>query len=133
MKVKQVNDAPSFVKGAKQTVPEDAGAQTVAGWATSISPGPPDESAQTLSFSTKNDNHGLFSVQPAVAADGALTFTPAANAGGVATVTVRLRDSGGTANGGVDTSEPQTFSINVTAVAGLAALSDAPRSSGTSR
>ena len=32
-----VNDAPSFTKGADQTVLEDAGAQTVPGWATAIS------------------------------------------------------------------------------------------------
>ncbi len=41
--VTPVNDAPSFTKGADQTVLEDAGAQSVAGWATSISPGPANE------------------------------------------------------------------------------------------
>ena len=45
-----------------------------------------------------------------------LTYTPAANANGLATVTVRLKDDGGTANGGVDTSGPQTFTITVTPV-----------------
>ena len=35
--VNPVNDAPSFAKGADQTVSEDAGAQTVDGWATAIS------------------------------------------------------------------------------------------------
>ena len=45
-----VNDAPSFTKGADQTVLEDAGAQTVAGWATAISAGPADETGQTLNF-----------------------------------------------------------------------------------
>ena len=34
--VTAVNDAPSFTKGADQTVLEDAGAQTVAGWATAL-------------------------------------------------------------------------------------------------
>src|SRR5205085_8865553 len=38
--VTAVNDAPSFVKGADQTTNEDSGAQTVSGWATSISAGP---------------------------------------------------------------------------------------------
>ena len=38
--VNAVNDAPSFVKGADQTVNEDAAAQTVNAWATSISKGP---------------------------------------------------------------------------------------------
>jgi hypothetical protein len=31
-------------------------------------------------------------------------------------VTVTLADNGGTSNGGIDTSAPQTFSITVTAV-----------------
>jgi len=119
--VNAVNDAPSFVKTvnpavADPTVLEDAGAQTVTGWATSISAGPSNETTQTLSFTTTNNNTGLFSVQPAVVANGTLTFTPAANANGSALVTVRLHDNGGTANGGVDTSDPQTFTITVTAV-----------------
>jgi len=35
-----VNDVPSFTAGSDQTVLEDAGAQTVNGWATNISAGP---------------------------------------------------------------------------------------------
>ena len=58
----------------------------------------------------------LFSAGPAVAADGTLTYTPAANANGTATITLTLSDNGGTANGGVDTSAPQTFTITVTPV-----------------
>ena len=112
--VTPVNDAPSFVKGADQTVLEDAGPQTVAGWATSISAGPNE--TQTLTFTTSNNNMSLFSVQPAISATGTLTYTPAANANGSATVTVTLGDDGGTANGGVNTSAPQTFTITVTAV-----------------
>jgi enoyl-CoA hydratase/carnithine racemase len=45
---------------------------------------------------------------------GKLTFTPGANVAGTAHVTVKLMDDGGTANGGVDTSAPQTFDIVVT-------------------
>src|SRR5205814_526751 len=48
--VTAVNDAPSFTKGADQTVLEDASAQTVIGWATAMSAGPADESGQTLNF-----------------------------------------------------------------------------------
>ena len=47
---------------------------------------------------------------------GTLTYTPAANANGSATVSVSLHDNGGTANGGVDTQRSQTFTITVTAV-----------------
>jgi VCBS repeat-containing protein len=111
-----VNDVPSFTKGSNQTVLEDTGAQTVAGWATSISAGPADESGQALNFIVNNNNNALFSSQPAIAANGSLTYTPAANANGSATVTVSLHDNGGTANGGIDTSVQQTFTITVTAV-----------------
>ena len=102
--VTPVNDAPSFTKGADQTVLEDAGAQTVAGWATAISAGPANESAQTLTFTVSNDNNGVVRVAAGDRGHGTLTYTPAANANGVATVTVTIRDDGGTANGGVDTS-----------------------------
>src|SRR4051794_8313559 len=70
--VNAVNDAPSFTRGADQTVNEDATAQTVCNWATSISSGPADESGQTLTFTVTNDNNSLFSVQPAISAAGAL-------------------------------------------------------------
>ena len=58
----------------------------------------------------------MFSVQPAIAANGTLTFTPAADANGSATVTVKIHDDGGTSGGGIDTSAPQTFTITVTEV-----------------
>ena len=98
------------------TVAEDSGAQSVANFATSISPGPANEAAQVVSFTVTNNNNALFTSQPAISAAGTLTFTLAANANGVATVTVIAQDDGGTANGGVDTSAPQTFTITVTPV-----------------
>ena len=52
-----VNDEPTFTKGADQTVLEDAGGQTVVGWATGLSAGPGDDAGQTLSFNmTGNSN-----------------------------------------------------------------------------
>ena len=114
--VTAVNDAPAFTKGADQTVNEDAGLQTVTGWATGISAGPANETGQTLTFNASNNNNALFSVQPAVAANGTLTYTPAPNANGSATVTLTLSDNGGVANGGVDTSAAQTFIITVNPV-----------------
>ncbi len=114
--INAVNDAPSFTKGANQTVPEDAGAQNVSGWATAISAGPANEAGQALDFIVTNTNNGLFSAQPAVATNGTLSFTPAANKYGSTTVTVQLHDDGGTANGGADTSAEQTFTITVTEV-----------------
>jgi hypothetical protein len=114
--VTAVNDPPSFTKGANQIVNEDSGAQTVVNWATAISPGPANESGQTLSFTVSNDNNALFSTQPAISPTGTLTYTPAVNANGSTTVIVSLKDNGGTAHNGVDTSTLQTFSINVLSV-----------------
>ncbi|MBF0098014.1 MAG: DUF4347 domain-containing protein [Magnetococcales bacterium] len=111
-----VNDVPAFAKGADQTVDEDAGAQSVANWATALDRGAADESSQTLTFLVSNDHNSLFAVQPSIDASGRLTYTPAADANGVATVTVRIQDDGGTAHDGVDTSGAQTFTITVHAV-----------------
>ncbi len=111
-----VNDAPSFTLGADQTVLEDAGPQTVTGFATGTA-GPPNESGQGLTYVVDvNTNLALFSVAPAISPSGDLTFTTAANANGTAAITVHLHDNGGVTNGGVDSSATQTFNINVTAV-----------------
>src|SRR5439155_22391800 len=98
-----VNDAPTFANGGDQTENEDTAAQSVANWATAVSAGA-NEGGQVLTFLVGTNNDALFSALPAVSSAGTLTYTPAANANGVATVTVRLRDDGGTANGGTDTS-----------------------------
>jgi len=111
--VMAVNDEPSFTKGANQEVDKNSGAQTVNGWATSLNKGATDESGQTLSFAVTNNNNGLFSAQPAIDASGNLTFTPATDATGVATVTVVLSDDGGTSNGGDDEFAAQQFNITV--------------------
>jgi hypothetical protein len=108
-----VNDVPSFTAGSNQTVLEDSGAKSIGGWATAASAGPANESAQSVTFTASADTPGLFSVQPAVAPDGKLTYTAAANANGVATVTVVAHDDGGTANGGIDDSPPSTFTITI--------------------
>ena len=117
-----VNDAPSFSAGANQVINEDAPAQSVNAWASAILAGPANESGQVLDFIVSNDNNALFSTQPAISATGVLTYTAAADANGVATVTVSLHDNAGTANGGIDTSAAQTFSITVNSV------NDAPSS-----
>jgi CSLREA domain-containing protein len=110
-----INDVPTFTKGANQTVNEDAGFQFVSNWATDVSQGPNESDG--LSFQvTNNTNPGLFSQQPAVFINGLLTYVPNSNTTGSADITIVLKDTGGTANGGVDTSAPQTFTITVVAV-----------------
>ena len=71
---------------------------------------------QTLTVTATSNNTGLIP-NPAVSyispsTTGALTYTPAANASGTATITVLVTDSGGTANGGVNTTT-QTFTVSV--------------------
>ena len=112
-----VNDAPSFTAGDPPTVLEDSGAQTVSNWAT-FNAGPANESTQAvLGYTVSNvSNTALFSTQPAVAGNGTLIYTPAANAFGTSTFQVMVQDDGGTASAGVDTSAAQTFTITVTAV-----------------
>ena len=114
------NVAPSFTKGPDVSVDEDAGPVVVGAWATNIDPGAPGEEGQTLTFLVSNDQEALFAAQPAISADGTLSFTPAADASGVATVEVALMDDGGTDNGGSDTSAPQSFLITI------APIPDAP-------
>lgn len=109
-----VNKAPTFVAGPNQTVAHDSGTHTVVGWAKSISPGATSEASQTLTFQVTTNNNALFSVLPTISRSGTLTYKLAAGKSGKATVTVRLKDSGGTANGGVNISIAHTFTITVT-------------------
>jgi len=113
--VVNVNDAPSFACGPSVLADSSAGAASFVNWATGITAGP-NEGAQALTFEiTGNTNTGLFSVQPAVSSNGTLSFTPVAGASGSSSITIRLRDDGGTANGGVDVSASCSFTITVDA------------------
>ena len=114
--VTPVNDVPFFTVGADQSVLEDCGVQSVSDWITSVSPGASNETGQTLTYYVTSDNNDLFSVQPVVAPDGTLSYTPADNANGSASMTIYLADDGGVLNGGDDATEVQTFTITVTAV-----------------
>lgn len=122
-----VNVAPSFGLPADPdptvlNVLINSPAQTFLNFANPISAGPNE--AQTVDFIVSNHNQGIFTAQPTIAANGTLTFTPAAGAHGIAIVSVRLHDNGGIANGGVDTSGVQTFTIRIATTANGAALSD---------
>ncbi|MFL5493853.1 MAG: Ig-like domain-containing protein [Gemmatimonadales bacterium] len=113
--VNPVNDAPAFTKGADQSAGPLSGPQSIPGWATALSPGPSNESGQILSFETSTDGDGAFFTLPAVSSAGTLTYTPSPFQliTVAVTVTVRVHDDGGTSNGGVDASDPQTFTITI--------------------
>ena len=91
-----------------------SGAQIVNGWATAISAGPANEASQVLTFVITTTDNSLFSALPAIdPSTGTLTYTPAPGKWGTVTLTVTLKDNGGTANGGVDTSAARTFVITI--------------------
>ena len=78
-----VNDAPSFTKGANQT--RARGRRRADG--RRLGDGDqrrPGErvAARRVDFIVTNTNAALFSAAPAIASNGTLTYTPAANANG---------------------------------------------------
>jgi len=119
--VTAVNDQPSFIASVPTAVNEDDGAQTLNAWATIFDPGASNESSQTATYTVSNvTDASLFSAGPSVDSSGMLTYTPAADSNGTSDFDVTVRDSGGTSDGGSDTSGFQTFTITVDA------LNDAP-------
>jgi len=108
-----VNDPPSFNFSGNSNIQAGSGPQTFTGFVTGFSPGSgEDELSQVVSdYLVTVDSPGLFTVLPFVSKDGTLTFTPATDRNGIATVSVRVRDNGGTLNGGVDLSSIKTFTI----------------------
>lgn len=112
--IQPVNDAPAFTSASTTvTALEDSGPFTLPGWAAAITPGPANESGQALHFEVTHDQDSLFADQPELSADGTLAFTPAGDQYGQASLSVTLRDDGGTANGGVDTSAAQSLTVEV--------------------
>src|SRR5262249_13809675 len=112
--VRPVNDRPTF------TASDPAGPRnnntapvTIPNRAT-FNPGAPNESAQTvLRYLISNvSNPAFFTSGPAVAQNGTLTYDLAPGASGAVTFDVRVQDNGGIANGGIDTSVPQTFTLS---------------------
>jgi hypothetical protein len=115
-----INDAPVFTKGADVVVPLDSGAQTVAGWARNMQPGPTfagDELSQSLAFTVEVDSTTdslAFDIDPAIdASSGDLTFYATDGTTGTATVMVWLSDDGPDTAPHVNTSAPAEFRINV--------------------
>ncbi|PIB35816.1 hypothetical protein BFP72_10645 [Reichenbachiella sp. 5M10] len=104
------NDPPVFTLGGNLTIVVNAGAQTVAGFATSIGDG--DGTSQGLTFNVSGFDGTLFATDPSIdEASGELTFTPETDKWGKTTVSVTLEDDGG---GATDTSAPQSFDIFIT-------------------
>ncbi len=121
--VNAVNDAPSFqLLAGPPAVLEDAGTQTVAGFANNFKGGPPsatDEASQTPTYilTPIGTTGGLtFSTAPTINAGGDLVYQSAPFSNGTASFQVVVQDNGGTAFGGIDTSTVKTITIVVTPV-----------------
>jgi hypothetical protein len=105
---------PNFTASNPPTAPFNGGqtavTQTVSGFATFI---PGQNGGQTAKYTVSDvSNKGLFLTDPAVSSDGTLTYTPKAGSFGSSTFSVTVSD-------GLNSSAPQTFTINVDAVNGL--------------
>jgi len=107
------NTAPTFTATDPVPSEEDSGDTYRLNWA-AFDPGDPTETDQTATHTVSQvSNPSLFAVPPSVSADGLLSYRAAPDAYGTSTFEVVVKDSGGTANGGIDTSAPQTFTITV--------------------
>ncbi len=125
--VNQVNDQPNFTASNPPTVDEDAGPQVVSNWATNFDPGPNESGQSVLAYIISNSTcNTLISSGPQVDATGTLTYTPAKDQFGTCTFDAQVRDNGGTAYGGIDTSPTYTFTITVSSVNDLPTISNIP-------
>ncbi|ETR68182.1 MAG: hypothetical protein OMM_04711 [Candidatus Magnetoglobus multicellularis str. Araruama] len=107
-----VNSCPSFTMGEDVTANEDESV-TIPNWAANISAG--FEPDQNLSFIITADNN-LFQQGPDISVDGTLSYSPLPDANGVANISVILKDNGGSAYGGCDSTGVINFKISITAV-----------------
>lgn len=118
--VTAVNDAPTVTASGgclagSISVAEDSGPFDAA--CVTFDPGPANESGQTLAgWVVESEGTAVLSSGPIVTQAGRLQFTPSANQSGSFEVSIRARDSGGTANGGVDLSTAIQVQVNVTPV-----------------
>jgi hypothetical protein len=116
-----INDAPTYNLIATNVQTDgEAYAATAGGFATGMLPGPPtaiDETSQNLEFllTVIGSTGGLyFDVEPSIdATTGTLSFTAATNTHGTATVQVILRDDGNGVLPNLNSSSPQTFTIEI--------------------
>jgi hypothetical protein len=113
-----VNDAPTLNPLGNLGILTNAGQQTVS--LSGISSGAANEN-QALTIQATSSNPALIP-DPSISyfspgSSAVLRFTPAANATGVAVISVRVTDDGGTGNGGVN-SITRTFTVTVSGSGG---------------
>jgi hypothetical protein len=125
MTVIPVNDAPILYQTETGCgaiiIPEDSGAQTTSPCGWFAVPGGRYEDAQTFTPHTSTDHPASFAAGPTLTLNagltpGYVTFTPKANANGLVIIELWVTDSGGTANGGANTSNKHSVYVTLTPV-----------------
>ena len=115
------NDAPTFRGAGDLVAPSGDGNRTFANWVDSVSPGPADESRQSVSFVVAvTGGEGLFSVLPSVDPKGTLSFAGRPGASGTATIRVKARDDGDSAGSNRNTSAEKVARITFNAPPSIA-------------
>jgi VCBS repeat-containing protein len=110
--VNPVNDDPGLTIGGDVTTSSLISSifgESHGGWASGITPGPPNESSQTVGIEISTDADDAFQTTPLIDAAGNLTYRPVLRLDTiVVNATIFAEDSGGA------TSTPQTFTITIT-------------------
>ncbi|RYY26419.1 MAG: T9SS type B sorting domain-containing protein, partial [Sphingobacteriaceae bacterium] len=120
IQINDVNEAPTLAAVAAQSVCNQPSEQKIN--LTGISPGP--ETAQTTALSVSSTNPDLFkNLSVSSVSGGTATLNYTLNSIGSATITITVKDNGGTANGGVD-SFSQTFTLTANEMPVAAISSD---------
>lgn len=127
LSIAPVNDAPALTLSTLPAyAPGSSGERSIPGFA-GFDAGPSDEDASQspgyLVTAVADPDAILVDGDIAISPDGTLQFRLAGH-GGRATVTVRVGDGGGSANGGIELSPPQDFSIEVESGADLQVQKD---------
>jgi gliding motility-associated-like protein len=119
--ISDVNEIPTLDPVAGQTICYTTSVQNVA--LTGITAGP--ESAQTTTVTATSSNSNLIQNITATqtGSNGNLSYRVRSGASGTATITVTVKDNGGTDNGGVDTYS-STFVITVNPLPVIAITAD---------
>lgn len=107
--VTPVNDAPSFTASTTSIVDATAGLHELPGFVTSTHLGPLENLQSIVEYEVAANDPVLDVVS--VGTDGTLSYV-LSGAIGKANVSVRLRDSGGIADGGIDLSAPVNLAIS---------------------
>ncbi|MFK7957805.1 MAG: hypothetical protein AB8B96_17030 [Lysobacterales bacterium] len=110
--VDDINDRPTFVAQDPPATIENSGTIRVNPWA-QFDPGSPFESTQTATYEVTNWDVSLLAEIPEISPTGTLVYTLLPDTQGTGSIEVRVVDSGGQVNGGLNASLPQVFFITV--------------------